>query len=220
MLKNEAIWLSTKINDLGRLETSPLLNIGSSTEKFRKKTQPWIDNYLFKPSREKEFKIIHTDLKKDEGVDIAGDLCDPKFLKEIANLNIKSVLCSNLLEHLENREQFCEAISSILPTGGYLFVTVPYQYPYHPDPIDTMFRPSIDELEKLFPSLTKLHGEIVYSKYNGTRFPFLIFAVAFTLRLLLPIYKPQTWRRSVVRFPWLFKRVSSTCLVLQKNSNN
>lgn len=216
MLKNEAIWLSKQIYSLNPEYVCPILNVGSSTEKFRKKTQPWIENHLFKPLRGKGFNIIHTDLKKDEGVDIAGDLCDPNFFKEISKLNIKSVLCSNLLEHLENREQFCEAISSILPIGGYLFVTVPYQYPYHPDPIDTMFRPSIDELEKLFPSLTKLHGEIVYSKYNGTRLPFLIFAFAFVVRLMIPIYKPSTWRDSFRRFPWLFKTVASTCIVFKK----
>ncbi|KST66013.1 methyltransferase domain-containing protein [Mastigocoleus testarum] len=216
MLKNEAIWLAAKISSLEEANIFPILNVGSSTKEFREKTQPWIDKHLFKPAREKSFNVIHTDLKQDEGVDIAGDLCNTEFLKEIAKLNIKSILCSNLLEHLDNREEFCEIISSILPKGGYLFVTVPHQYPYHPDPIDTMFRPTIDELEKSFSTLTKLYGEIVYSKYNGTRFPFLIFAVAFTVRLMLPIYKPQTWWRSLARFTWLFKRVSSTCLVLQK----
>jgi len=216
MLREESKWLSEHIYSLEPDKVFPLLNLGSSTDTFRQKTQPWINANLFKTATERGLTVIHTDLKKDEGVDIAGDLCNPEFLKKITKLNLKSIVCSNLLEHLDNRKEFCEIISSILPEGGYLFVTVPYEYPYHPDPIDTMFRPSIDELEKEFPRLTKLHGEILYSKYNGTRFPFLVFAATFLIRLIIPIYKPQTWRRSFARFPWLFKRVSSTCLILQK----
>ena len=34
----------------------------------------------------------------------------------------------------------------LLPIGGLIFVTVPLSYPYHRDPIDTMFRPSLAEL--------------------------------------------------------------------------
>ena len=29
-----------------------------------------------------------------------------------------------------------------MPAGGYLVVSVPHSYPFHADPIDTLFRPS------------------------------------------------------------------------------
>ena len=34
-------------------------------------------------------------------------------------------------------------LSRTVPTGGLLFVTVPFSYPHHRDPIDTMYRPSL-----------------------------------------------------------------------------
>ncbi|MBJ7295930.1 MAG: methyltransferase type 11 [Dolichospermum sp.] len=216
MLRQEAVWLSQKIYSLKPDEVFPLLNIGSSTKTFREKTQPWIDTNIFNPARENMYPVIHMDLKKDDGVDIAGDIRNPDILQEIANLNIKSVMCSNLLEHLSNREEICEIIYSILPIGGYLFLTVPCDYPYHPDPIDTMFRPDIDELKGVFPTLKMLDGDIVHSKYNGTSLPFAVFATLFILRLMLPVYKPHTWRSSFEKFPYLFKKVSATCIVLQK----
>jgi hypothetical protein len=216
MLKQEAEWLAQNIYSLNTNEVFPLLNIGSSTKKFREETQPWINNYIFKPAREGEYPVIHLDIKKNEGVDIAGDLRNPDILQEIAKLNIKSVMCSNLLEHLSNREEICKIIYSILPIGGYLFLTVPCDYPYHPDPIDTMFRPDIDELKREFPALKMIDGEIVCSKYNGTSLPFAIFAIAFILRLMLPMYKSHTWRDGIAKLPYLFKKVSATCIVLQK----
>ena len=40
-------------------------------------------------------------------------------------------------------------------------VTVPHKFPYHPDPIDTMFRPSPNELVGLFPNCHRLEGLIL-----------------------------------------------------------
>ena len=44
----------------------------------------------------------------------------------------------------------------LLPQGGLFFVTVPYSYHYHADPIDTMYRPSPEELASLFAGQTIL----------------------------------------------------------------
>ncbi|OBQ33891.1 MAG: hypothetical protein AN485_17485, partial [Anabaena sp. MDT14b] len=51
------------------------------------------------------------------------------------------------------------------PKSGYIFVTVPYKYPYHRDPIDTMFRPDIQELSSLFPDFKIVNGEILAGGY-------------------------------------------------------
>src|SRR5205085_4736707 len=53
--------------------------------------------------------------------------------------------------HVTDRQIVCAAIWSLLPPGGFLILTVPYRFPYHEDPIDTMFRPSVEELAQLFP---------------------------------------------------------------------
>ena len=49
----------------------------------------------------------------------------------------------------------------LLPKGGLLFVTVPFSYPHHRDPIDTMYRPSPGELARLFAGARLLEGRIL-----------------------------------------------------------
>lgn len=219
MLKNESKWLSNNIYSLNSTDVFPILNIGSSTKKFREQTQPWIDANLFYYAREKNYPVIHMDIKKDVGVDIAGNLSDETFFKELQKLDIKSILCANLLEHVPNPKEMCNLISSLIPKGGYLFVTVPHEYPYHPDPLDTLFRPNVAELEAMFPNLKLLNGEVVYdATYNGgLSWPRPLFVLFFLIRIMLPFYQPKKWCHSLKKVPWLFKKTSVTCLVLQKN---
>jgi hypothetical protein len=218
MFREEARWLADIIYSLQPNSVFPMLNIGSSNKKFRESEQPWIDELLFKPARQKGYCVIHVDMKYDTGVDLVGDLCDPVFLRKLLEIDIKSVLCSNLLEHVTNREEICKIISSIIPNMGYTFVTVPYQYPYHRDPIDTMFRPSIDVLSNLFPDFKIINGEIVAGGYllNSTNIAPVIYALAMFIRLILPIYQPLKWFDSLRYTLWLFKDISVSCVLLEK----
>lgn len=50
MLIEEAQWFGRIIGLIGADVIYPMLNVGSSTEEFRKVDQPYIDEYLFKPS--------------------------------------------------------------------------------------------------------------------------------------------------------------------------
>ncbi|MGA9381212.1 MAG: hypothetical protein WBV73_20835 [Phormidium sp.] len=218
MLREEASWLANIIYSLEPDHVFPLLNIGSENQDFREKEQPWIDDLLFKPARKKGYSIIHTDIKNDVGIDLVGDLYNPLFLEKISQMNIKSVLCSNLLEHITNKEEICKIISSIIPDGGYLFLTVPYQYPYHRDPIDTMFRPDIEELSNLFPDLKMIQGKIVQggTLLKSTSITPILYLLAMIIRLILPIYQPLRWVDSLRYSLWLFRDISVTCIVLQK----
>ncbi|HAA28482.1 MAG TPA: methyltransferase type 11 [Cyanobacteria bacterium UBA8553] len=218
MLREEAIWLANVIYSLEPDRVFPLLNIGSSTQDFREKEQPWIDENLFFPARKLGYSVIHLDMKNDVGVDIVGDLCDSSFLEKLSEMNIKSVLCSNLLEHVLNREKICRNISSIIPSGGYIFITVPYKFPYHCDPIDTMFRPNIDELSKFFPQHKILDSEIVEGGLlvKSTSIAPILYAIAMFIRVMLPIYQPLRWLDSVRYSFWLFRTISVTCVVLEK----
>ncbi|MDZ8055905.1 MAG: methyltransferase type 11 [Aulosira sp. ZfuVER01] len=218
MFREEARWLADIIYSLQPNSVFPMLNIGSSNKKFRESEQPWIDELLFKPARQKGYSVIHVDMKYDVGVDLVGDLRDPDFLHKLSELNIKSVLCSNLLEHVTNREEICKIISSIIPNNGYIFVTVPYQYPYHRDPIDTMFRPNIEELSKLFPDFKIVNGEIVAGGYlvQSTTIPPVIYTLAMLIRLILPIYQPLKWFDSLRYALWLFRDISVSCVLLEK----
>ena len=218
MFKEEARWLANIIYSLSPNTVFPILNIGSSNQKFREHEQPWIDELLFKPARTKGYSVIHADMKNDTGVDLVGDLCDLDFLQKLSEINIQSVLCSNLLEHITNREEICQIISSIIPKSGYIFVTVPYKYPYHRDPIDTMFRPDIQELSSLFPDFKIVNGEILAGGYlvQSTTITPVLYTLAMVIRLMLPIYQPLRWFDSLKYALWLFKDISVSCVVLEK----
>ncbi|RKH43830.1 methyltransferase type 11 [Corallococcus sicarius] len=161
MLKAEARWLSRALQALDVARVSPLLNVGSSTRYFREVQQPYIDRDLFAPWRRKGGHVVHQDLKPDEGVDVVGSLVDPECLARIGALGVRSVCCTSVLEHVEDRAGFARRLSSLVAPGGVLLVTVPRAFPWHPDPIDTMFRPTVDELAALFPDLRRVAGEVV-----------------------------------------------------------
>jgi hypothetical protein len=218
MLREEAQWLSECINSLNAEQLFPVLNIGSSNQHFREQEQPWIDDLLFKPLTRKAGLVIHTDIKPDAGVDIAGDLNDSEFLEKLSDLNIKSVLCSNLLEHITERERICRSISSLIPVDGYLLVTVPYRFPLHGDPVDTLFRPDIKTLEACFPELEVVQAKIVESDrlFRTVSTPPLLYLTVMLIRVLCPFYQPMKWLDSVRYSLWLFTKVSVTCMVLKK----
>lgn len=217
MLITEAKWLGDKIYRLDTKKVFPLLNVGSSTGHFRKDVQPWIEQYIFAPARKNNEKVFHLDLKREAGVDLVGDLENPKFVKKLIRQKYKAVLCSNLFEHLKKRKRLAKTIFSILVKGGYLFVSCPYKYPYHPDPIDTFYRPNPSQLAKLFPKAVVIDKSIIvcgnYLSYIS-RSPKIL--VKSFLRLLLPFYKPKEWLTLCRHLPWLFKRFEASAVVLRK----
>jgi SAM-dependent methyltransferase len=156
---SEAIRLRRIILDLQGI--SPLLNLGSSTGHFREVIQPHIERELFAPLREAGVRVVHCDLKEDEGVDFAGDILDPEVIRRLKTGGFKCILLSNLLEHVRDREAVAAACEEIVGPGGFIVATVPSSYPYHADPIDTYYRPSPAELAKTFGRSELLIGEEV-----------------------------------------------------------
>lgn len=140
---------------------SPLLNLGSSTRHFRETIQPHIERELFGPLREAGTKVVHCDLKEEEGVDFAGDILDPDVIRRLKTGGFKCILLSNLLEHVRDRESVATACEEIVGPGGFILATVPSSYPYHADPIDTYYRPSPAELAETFRRSELLIGEEV-----------------------------------------------------------
>ena len=159
MFHAEAIRLRRILLDLRGI--SPLLNLGSSTRHFREVIQPHVEKELFAPLREAGVKVVHCDLKEDEGVDFAGDILDPEVIRRLQARGFKCVLLSNLLEHVRDKEAVAAACEEIAGSGGFILATVPSSYPYHADPIDTYYRPSPAELAKMFGKSELLIGEEV-----------------------------------------------------------
>jgi hypothetical protein len=161
MRKKEAVALGRMLSELPAHAIDPVLNLGSSTGQFRRIEQPHIDRHIFRPLGERGVRVVHADLKAGEGVDVVGDIYDPAFRAEIGRIRPRLAICSNLLEHLEDREGFVRLCDELVPPDGYLLVTVPFDYPYHLDPIDTYFRPSPAEIAVLLPGYTAVWSDVV-----------------------------------------------------------
>jgi hypothetical protein len=148
VFRAEAIRLCRILVDLG--DVSPLLNLGSSTRHFREVIKPHVDRELFAPLREAGVKVVHSDLKEDDGVDFAGDILDPEVMSRLKEMGFKCIVLSNVLEHVRNKEAVTAACEEIVGSGGFILATVPSSCPYHADPIDTYYRPSPAELARAF----------------------------------------------------------------------
>lgn len=207
MISAEARWVGAALAKLPDEQLFPLLNVGSQDAAFREQRQPWIDAHVFAPLRTRGGKVVHLDLAPGDGVDITGDLLDPTVRAQLRGF--RSVLCANVLEHVPDRERFAAALVDITAPGGYLIVTVPRQFPYHPDPIDTMFRPSIEELAALFPTLEVIDAQVVRSTM----------LLLFLQRLLMFRSAPPSTTSASMRnefLRWLLRRVSATAVVFRR----
>jgi hypothetical protein len=214
----ESQWLGERLAAIPDAELFPLLNVGSSTLEFRTRTQPYIESNIFEPLRRRSGRVYHLDIKASPGVDIVGNLLDPRFLDEVSRMMVRSIMLSNLLEHVENRQDICDVLMKILPVGGYLFVSGPHDYPYHADPIDTMFRPTVEQVAAHFPGTKVVESAIIDSgnwrHWNvAERGRPLGRALA---RLMVPFYRPAKWLELARQTPYIFKHIKAFAVVLQK----
>jgi SAM-dependent methyltransferase len=217
MLPEEARWLGRELAGIDDASLFPMLNVGSSTGAFVTSEQPWIFEHVFSPLERRGGKIVSVDVKRAPGVDIVGDLTDPEVIARLGAMHFRSILCSNLLEHVADREKVARALVSILETGGSIVVSGPRRYPFHPDPIDTLYRPTVSELAALFPRCELVRGEIVnagnYWRYVSRTPRKLVRA---TVRLFLPFYRPREWYAALLRLGWLARDFEVVCVVLRK----
>lgn len=224
MLYEESLWYQQTLLALPQSDISPILNVGSSTLHFRTVTQPFIEQNIFAPISKAGCQIYHLDMKAAEGVDIVGDLTDALFQADLQQYGCKLFLCSNLLEHIPSpaREKLCQAMEKMLPENGYLLVSVPYGYPYHKDPIDTMFRPDVAGLSALFPGMRLVKGEIVVAKDNSPKILLkrargILVNVLHTLfpkRFGLSAAEAEMEKKSI---PYWVMPFSVCCVLLQKS---
>lgn len=163
MRLEEAHWVGSQLAALAADIISPVLELGSCTHHYRTIISPHIDRHLHAPLRELGAKIVFTDFKAGDGVDIVGDVYDEGVRSELRAVGARTVLCCNMFEHVVDRPKLAAICDEVLEPGGLLVVTVPRSYFYHRDPIDTYFRPSPTEVCALFPGYAKVSSEIIES---------------------------------------------------------
>ena len=217
MFEAEASWLDRRLKERTAEELSLLLNVGSSTRQFREIEQPWTERLLFAPLRARGVKIIHLDARDGEGIDIRADILADADLPRIKALRPKSILCCNILEHVLDPKALAQRCIDIVGPGGFIFVTVPYSYPHHRDPIDTMFRPAPEILAGIFRPAAMVEGEIVDAgeSYRGqvAKRPWILFRHIF--RFPFPFIGFRGWKRSMRKLYWLFNNYRITGAVFQ-----
>ncbi len=215
MLEAEARWIGARLETQPLDAISPLLNLGSGTLRFRTQLQPWIDRHVFAPLRARGVSVVHCDVAADPGVDLVADLLAADGPARIAALAPRAIVCSNVLEHVPDPRAFARRYFALLPPGGLAIVTTPFAYPYHPDPIDTLFRPSLRELEALHP------GAVVRASATVTGGSFRAEVRARPSRLLAEIAALPAHFRSgrgvrASRLLNLWTAYSASCCVLER----
>lgn len=217
MFEAEAIWLRDLLRLQDRAALSPLINIGSSTRHFREQEQPWTDRALFTPLKARGVQVLHLDNREGDGIDIRADILADHALPHIKGFAPRAVLCCNILEHVADPAGLARRCIEIVGPGGLIFVTVPYSYPHHRDPIDTMFRPTPEQLAALFRPAVMLKGEVIDTGQSwwtdvGRR-PWILLRPL--LRLPFPFIDFPGWKRSVARLYWLRHRYRVTGALFQ-----
>jgi hypothetical protein len=209
MFEAEAIRLREIL--LAREGVSPLLNLGSSTRAFREISKPHIQRELFSPLAAAGIAVFHSDLKQSEGVDLAGDILDPAVRSALKARGFRSILIANMLEHVRDRDAVTAACEEILGPGGLILATVPSSFPYHADPIDTLYRPTPAALAAAFAGSAPLLVEEVsgrtYKEDIEARGSGVLKELGLTLGFGLIFFaRPKSFAARVHRWLWYRRR--------------
>jgi hypothetical protein len=218
MFEAEACWLRRALDVFPSERLSPVLNLGSSSAVVREIVQPWIDAEVFSPLSVRGVEVIHVDMRKLPGVDVQANLTNAADVCRLRSLKPNALLCCNLLEHVPDPGRLARHCLDLLPTGGLVFVTVPFSYPYHRDPIDTMYRPGPTELAELFAGARLLESMILgagVSYRNAVKErPWIL--LRHVWRFPVPFLSFGRWKRSMARLYWLVAEYRITCAVFEK----
>lgn len=223
MRPEEAELLARWVHELDLRPGDVCLNVGSSTRHFREVRQPHIQNNFICPLEAAGIRFVHCDMKEADGVDEVGDILDPAVRARLKRYNAKLLVCSNLLEHLTEPRAFARACGELVVEGGYGIFSVPSSYPYHADPIDTMLRPTPDELAAMLPDWTAVKKrELTAGNYwqdlQKAGKP-LLRLIHHALRVAMPFYQPKSWRAKASRLLWLFRPYRLSLVLLKKQEN-
>jgi len=190
-----------------------IINLGSGNVEQLNRAKPWVSEYVFDLFEKSQAKILHVDAEDFPGVDIVQDLSQPNSLSFCDHLKgSKLFILASVLEHIpkEAHVEFLNRIYSKMKSKDGLIITLPYEYPYHADPIDNMYRPSPNELKKLLP-LTWLRAEILSA--GSFREEFMQMNTLKKIRKLLKPFwifqKPSKWLENHRLF-YLFKNYQIT----------
>jgi hypothetical protein len=123
MMRCDAEWLGRTFAQLSKEDLSPLLNLGSSSQRFRTVEQPYIHGLVFAPLEGRGVRVVHSDLKVAPGVDVSGDIFDDADFAKLKAVGARAVVCTHMYEHVRDRDELTRRLLELLPEGGRFFVT-------------------------------------------------------------------------------------------------
>lgn len=225
MRPEEASWIG-KILAGYDLAGRTVMNVGSSTGRFRTVTQPHIERKIFAPLEARGVRVIHSDMKEAEGVDLAGDLLDPDFRRQVHAIAPDVVLANNLFEHVRDRQTLADCLADLPGEHGRLIVSVPRAYPYHADPIDTGFRPTPAEIAEMFPGFrleeqavvesTTLWEDLNRQVGRSGAIKDVVWRLA---RLGVPFVRPRAWLGTASSLAWMWRKRSVSIASLRRRAS-
>lgn len=224
MRPEEASWIG-RILASSDLTGRTVMNVGSSTGRFREVTQPHIELEIFAPLMARGVRVIHADMKAAEGVDLVGDLLDPAFRRQVVAIAPDVVLANNLFEHVRDRHVLADCLADLPGEDGRLIVSVPRAYPYHADPIDTMYRPTPGEIAGMFPGFTLEDQAVVESttlwqdlNRQVGRAGAVMDVLRRVARLAVPFIRPRAWLGTASGLVWMWRKRSVSIASLRRRS--
>lgn len=184
------------------------LNLGCGDVNRLGLIKPWVQENIFNPLKSRKIDVVNIDYKNFGGVNIVKDLIQTNSLNFVQQYSgPKIFILTNVLEHIpsNSRTSLLENIYQNMASGDSLIISVPNDYPYHGDPIDTMYRPSPDDLMRAI----NLHWLESYLISAGSyKEEFLKMSSFKKLRKLLKVFLPfqkfSKWRECH-RIVYLFK---------------
>jgi hypothetical protein len=223
MFKVEAIWIAKCLQYVSEnLEGASgyVLNLGSSTKRYREVQQPFIDELIFSPMKDK-FNFIHADAKSGSGIDLSGDFCSDLFWRQVNERSYDVVICSNLLTHVLDIDIIINNINRITKRRAYVIITSPFIYPYCSDPHDSKFRPSCQRLASLFTEFALLEAVSVYSadRHIDRLIANKRHLLSFLANVLLPTKGAKRWVNVVSDVPNVFLRLQTSCVFLARKGD-
>jgi SAM-dependent methyltransferase len=106
---------------------------------------------IFQPPEEHAKAWWYVNLAMNTRPNIFGDVTQVPLKSECAD----TIICTEVLEHLENPAACIKEIFRLLRPGGRAFVSVPFMYPVHADPYDFQ-RFTADGLRRLFQQFSNI----------------------------------------------------------------
>ena len=212
MTREEAEWLAQAILALPVSEVSPMANIGCSDLALQAQ-QPWLEPLLLRPLRNAGVALVGVDLKDAPNVDIVGDIADPGVQQQVAERGVRSVLCSNLLEHVESPELVAKAMGQLVrgpdtyscPAGVIIRCIHTH---LTTDFVDPAGFARLFEGAEMTRSVVLECGTL-WASLRGRR-------TRWVARLAAPFIRPSEWKLQAQRVPWLRGReYKFSCAVLR-----